>query len=71
MKNKKYHTVGTLPNYHTVGTLQNYHTVGTLPNYHTVGTLPNFNTKAVERDKIDKSNTQIHYKACNHVFSLN
>jgi hypothetical protein len=31
MKNKKYHTVGTVPKYHTVGTVPKYHTVGTVP----------------------------------------
>jgi hypothetical protein len=30
MKNKKYHTVGTVPKYHTVGTVPKYHTVGTV-----------------------------------------
>ena len=31
MKNKKYHTVGTVLIYHTVGTVLIYHTVGTFP----------------------------------------
>ena len=31
MKNKKYHTVGTVSKYHTVGTVSKYHTVGTVP----------------------------------------
>ena len=30
MKNKKYHTVGTIQKYHTVATIQKYHTVGTI-----------------------------------------
>jgi hypothetical protein len=30
MKNKKYHTVGTVPKYHAVGTVPKYHTVGTV-----------------------------------------
>ena len=30
MKNKKYHTVGTVLKYHTVGTVLKYHTVGTV-----------------------------------------
>jgi hypothetical protein len=28
MKNKKYHTVGTVLKYHTAGTVLKYHTVG-------------------------------------------
>ena len=44
MKNKKYHTVGTVPKYHTVGTVPKYHTVGTVPKYHTVGTVPKYPT---------------------------
>jgi hypothetical protein len=31
MKNKKYHTVGTVPKYHAVGTVPKYHAVGTVP----------------------------------------
>jgi hypothetical protein len=30
MKNKKYHTVGTIQKYHTVGTIQKYNTVGSI-----------------------------------------
>ena len=45
MKNKKYHTVGTVLKYHTVGTGLKYHTVGTVLKYHTVGTVPNSNRK--------------------------
>ena len=33
MKNKKYHTVGTVLKYHTVGTVLKYHTVGTVLKY--------------------------------------
>ena len=51
MKNKIYHTVGTIPKYHTVGTI---------PKYHTVGTIPKSNIKIVERGKIVNPNTQIH-----------
>jgi len=29
-KNRKYHTVGTVPKYHIVGTILKYHTVGTI-----------------------------------------
>ena len=69
MKNKKYHTVGTIPKYHTVGTIPKYHTVGTIPEYHTVvtiskyhtvGTVPKSNIKTVERGEIDSLNIQIH-----------
>jgi uncharacterized pyridoxal phosphate-containing UPF0001 family protein len=60
MKNKKYHTVGTIQKYHTVGTIQKYHTVGTIQKYHTVGTIQKSNIKIVERGKIDTLNTQIH-----------
>jgi hypothetical protein len=42
MKNKKCHTVGTIPKYHTVGTI---------PKYHTVGTIPKSNIKIVEETK--------------------
>ena len=42
MKNRKYHTVGTVPIYHTVGTVPKYYTVGTVPKYHTVGTVPKY-----------------------------
>ena len=45
MKNKKYHTVGTVPKYHTVGTVPKYHTVRTLSKYHNVGTVPKSNRK--------------------------
>ena len=44
MKNKKYHTVGTVPKYHTVVTVPKYHTVGTVPKYHTVVTVPKYHT---------------------------
>ena len=39
MKNKKYHTVGTVLKYHTVRTVLKYHTVGTVVKYHTVRTV--------------------------------
>jgi hypothetical protein len=39
MKNKKYHTVGTVPKYHPVGTVPKYHAIGTVPKYHAVGTV--------------------------------
>ena len=45
MKNKKYHTVGTVPKYHTVGTVPKYHTVGTVPKYQTVGTVPKYHCR--------------------------
>ena len=53
MKDKTYHTVGTLIKYHTVGTLLKYHTVGTIPKYHTVGTLPKSIGTILEKVKID------------------
>jgi hypothetical protein len=54
MKNKKYHTVGTIQKYHTVGTIQKYHTVGT---------IQKSNIKIVERGKIDTLNTLIHVRS--------
>ena len=50
MKNKKYHTVGTVLKYHTVGTVLKYHTVGT---------VPKSNKKIVERGNVDTSYTDI------------
>ena len=44
MKNKKYHTVGTVLEYHTVGTVPKYHTIGTVPKYHTIGTVLKYHT---------------------------
>ena len=69
MKNKKYHTVGTVPKYHTVGTVPKYHTVGTVPKYHTVGTVPKSNIKIVERGKIDTPITQIICQVLGRSFS--
>jgi hypothetical protein len=66
MKNKKCHTVGTVPKCHTVGTVQKCHTVRTVPKsnekqkYHTVGTVPKSNIKIVERGQLDTSTTHIH-----------
>ena len=60
MKNKEYHTVGTILKYHTVGTILNYHTVGTILNYHTVGTILKSNIKIVERGKMDTSSMYTH-----------
>jgi hypothetical protein len=67
MKNKKYHTVGTVLKYHTVGTVLKYHTVGTVLKYntvgtvlkyHTVGTVPQSNRQIAKRGKIDTPNTE-------------
>ena len=57
MKNKKYHTAGTVPKYHAVGTFPKYHAVGTVPKYHAVGTVPKYHTvgtvlKSNEKQKI-------------------
>ena len=66
MKNKKYHTVGTILKYHIVGTILKYHTVGTILKYHTVGiilkyqtvgTIPRSNIKIVEGSKLDAYHT--------------
>ena len=40
MKNKKYHTVGTILKTTLSELFQKYHTVGTILKYHTVGTIP-------------------------------
>ena len=69
MKNRKYHTVGTVPKYHTVETVPKYHTVRTVPKYHTVGTVAKYqavgtvpisNRSIVERGKSDTHNIHIH-----------
>ena len=44
MKNRKYHSVGTVLKYHTIGTVLKYHTVGRVPKYHTVGTVLKYHT---------------------------
>ena len=44
MRNKKYHTVGTVLKYHTVRTVLKYHTVRTVLKYHTVGTVLKYHT---------------------------
>ena len=43
MKNKKYHTVGTVPKYHTVEQFKNLEK----QKYHTVGTIPKSNEKSL------------------------
>jgi hypothetical protein len=72
MKNKKYHTVGTIQKYHTVGTIQKYHTVGTIQKYHTVGTIPQSNIQIVERGSIGTRNSQIHDRSfsCSYIYPL-
>ena len=45
MKNKTYHTVGTIPE-------SNIKT----KSYHTVGTIPESNIKIIEKGKIDTTN---------------
>jgi len=69
MKNKKYHTDGTILKYHTDGTILKYHTDGTIPKYHTDGTIlkttlmEQFQNKISESQKEAKlipPNTQIH-----------
>ena len=42
MKNKKYHSVGTVPKYHPVGIVPKYHPVGIVPKYHPVGIVPKY-----------------------------
>ena len=51
MKNKKYHSVGTILKYHIVGTVLKYHTVGTILKYHTVRTIPKSKIKIAYRGK--------------------
>jgi hypothetical protein len=66
MKNKKYHTVGTVLKYHTVGTVLKYHTVGTVLKYHTVGTVPKYHTVGTKfnRNKVNIDTLNIHLHDC-------
>ena len=58
MKNRKYHTVRTVPK-----SIEKYHTVRTVPKsiekYHTVRTVPKSNREIVERGKMDTSNDSL------------
>jgi hypothetical protein len=49
MKNKKHHSVGTVPKYNRKN-----------KNHHSVGTVPKYDRKIIKSGKMDTPNTYIH-----------